>query len=230
MAAATAARMREIDRIATEETGPSLLQMMENAGRSMAVLAMRTLGPGAPAARVLVVAGAGGNGAGGICAARHLASRVGQVTAWVSDPERLSAAGCAQFGTYRHSAGATLTSPEPGALDGYDLIVDAVLGYGFRGAPTGAGALMIERIGDASAEVLSLDLPSGLDPDSGDIADPCVVASATLTLHLPKPGLANPVAGDLLVADLGIPADVSRRAEVAPPCYGPAFVMRLKRA
>ena len=66
MAAATAARMREIDRIATEETGPSLLQMMENAGRSMAVLAMRTLGPGAPAARVLVVAGAGGNGAGGI--------------------------------------------------------------------------------------------------------------------------------------------------------------------
>jgi NAD(P)H-hydrate repair Nnr-like enzyme with NAD(P)H-hydrate epimerase domain len=73
--AVDSAQMREVDRIAVEETGPSLYQMMENAGRNLALLAMQLLDGGWERAKVLVLAGSGGNGDGGICSARHLANR-----------------------------------------------------------------------------------------------------------------------------------------------------------
>ena len=67
--AVDSAQMREVDRIAVEETGPNLFQMMENAGRNLALLAIQLLGEGWERAKVLVLAGSGGNGGGGICAA-----------------------------------------------------------------------------------------------------------------------------------------------------------------
>lgn len=73
--AITADQMREVDRIAIEETGPNLYQMMENAGRNLAALAIDLLGSGWTKASVVVLAGKGGNGGGGICATRHLANR-----------------------------------------------------------------------------------------------------------------------------------------------------------
>ncbi len=73
--AVTADEMREVDRIAMEETGPNLFQMMENVGRNLALLAIKVLGKGWEKARVVAIAGSGGNGGGGICAARHLANR-----------------------------------------------------------------------------------------------------------------------------------------------------------
>jgi NAD(P)H-hydrate epimerase len=67
--------MREIDRSAIEETGPNLFQMMENAGRNLALQAIEVIGPAWRERHVVLLAGAGGNGGGGICAARHLANR-----------------------------------------------------------------------------------------------------------------------------------------------------------
>jgi NAD(P)H-hydrate epimerase len=82
----TTERMREVDRIAIEETGPNLYQMMENAGRNLALLAIELLGPNWSAAKVSVLAGNGGNGGGGICAARHLANQGCAVYLCLSDP------------------------------------------------------------------------------------------------------------------------------------------------
>ena len=73
-------------------------------------------------------------------------------------------------------------------------------------------------------------LPSGIHPDSGEAPGVHVDAHATLTLHLPKPGLRSPAAGLLFVADLGIPAGVSRRMGIPAPIYGPTFVTPLERA
>src|SRR6516164_7797569 len=87
--AVDAAQMREVDRIAMEETGPNLFQMMENAGRNLARLAMDVLGGRWRHAKVLVLAGSGGNGGGGICAARHLANRDVSVTLCLADPSKL---------------------------------------------------------------------------------------------------------------------------------------------
>jgi hypothetical protein len=75
--AVTAAEMREIDRIAAGETGPNLFQMMENAGRNLALQAIEVLGPDWRERHILVLAGGGGNGGGGICAARHLVQDAG---------------------------------------------------------------------------------------------------------------------------------------------------------
>ena len=111
----------------------------------------------------------------------------------------------------------------------YDVVVDALIGYGLRDAPSGQAAQAIAWMNAASAVILSLDLPTGLDAVSGQAPGACVAPAATLTLHLPKPGLLNLVAGDLLVADLGIPDAVTKRVGVAPPRYGPTFATPLLR-
>src|SRR5215471_18431321 len=87
--AVTAEQMREVDRIAMQETGPNLFQMMENAGRNLAALSMELLGNGWQQASYLVLAGSGGNGGGGICAGRHLANHGCRVSLCLADPEQL---------------------------------------------------------------------------------------------------------------------------------------------
>src|SRR5215470_6033667 len=86
----TTEQMREIDRIAIDETGPNLFQMMENAGRNLALQVMEILGARRNTGKVMVLAGGGGNGGGGICAARHLANRDVKVGLCLSAPNRLS--------------------------------------------------------------------------------------------------------------------------------------------
>lgn len=227
VAAVTAREMREIDRIAVEETGPTLLQMMEHAGRSMAELVGETLGGHLASARVLVLAGAGGNGGGGICAARHLATRVDRTAVCLAKPDRLSEAAHRQLEVYRHTGGAVVAASAPFGPDDYDIVVDALIGYGLQGRPRAGAADLIERASGSAARVLSLDLPSGLDADTGEAPGAHVRADATLTLHLPKPGLSSAAAGLLFLADLGIPPAVTRRLGIEPPRYGSAFLVPL---
>jgi NAD(P)H-hydrate epimerase len=230
MSALTSREMREIDRLAVEETGPALLQMMENAGRSMAVLTLRKLRDVYPAARVVVLAGPGGNGGGGICAARHLAWRLDEVEVCLSAPlERLSEATRVQLDLFLATGRTVVSAADLTRSEPPDLIVDALIGYGLREAPRGEAASLIEWANGSGAIIVSLDLPSGLDADTGDTPGAHVRPSATLTLHMPKPGLVNPVAGRLYVADLGIPAGVTGRIGVEPPLYGPAFVVPIAR-
>lgn len=210
-------QMREIDRIAVEETGPNLLQMMENAGRSLAQLVLTHLGENANEARVLVMAGPGGNGGGGICAARHLALRTARVDLCLVEPDRLSTAAAHQLRVFRATGQRMLSLDDisaPGVGEEYDVVVDAVLGYSLRGSPRGKVKKAILWMQDAGVRLVSLDLASGVDADTGDTPGVFVTAEATLTLHLPKPGLENPATGALWLADLGIPASISRRAGV----------------
>lgn len=101
--AVTADQMREIDRIAVNETGPILPQMMENAGRNLAELAIELLGASWRQAELVVLAGSGGNGGGGVCAARHLANHGARVHLCLAQPERLTEATALQrnFSIYR---------------------------------------------------------------------------------------------------------------------------------
>jgi NAD(P)H-hydrate epimerase len=229
LAPVTRKQMLEIDRIAVGESGPSLLQMMENAGRSLAELALRILPEPLSHGRVLVVAGPGGNGGGGICGARHLVTRAARVELCLVEPDRLSPGAEAQLAIYRLTDGEE--TPMVGAEErgAYDLLIDAVIGYGLRGAPAGEAERAIRWMGAARTPVLSLDLPSGLDPDTGETPGVFVAARSTLTLHLPKPGLRNQAAGGLWVADLGIPAEVTQRVGVPGPAYGDGFVVPLER-
>lgn len=230
MASATRDQMTEIDRIAVEETGPSLAQMMENAGRSMATLTLRHLPSYDPATRILVVAGVGGNGGGGICAARHLAARFEHVRLCLTRPDELSRMAARQLEIYRHTRGRVV--PLSGADDRHPnaVVIDAVLGYGLDGSPRGEADQAIRLMSGLGADILSLDVPSGVDATTGSAAGVHVVAHATLTLHMPKPGLKSSAAGDLFVADLGIPEAVTRRVGLVAPEYGADFITPLTRA
>ncbi len=197
--------MREVDRIAVEETGPNLFQMMENAGRNLALQAIEVLGDGWRGAEIVVLAGTGGNGGGGICAARHLANRQGGVTLVLSNPAKLSDVTRFQHQVYKATPGGELRLDELGSVD---LIVDAIIGYSLSGAPTGSAGAMIEWANDSEAPTLALDVPSGIDSTTGEAFGIATRPQWTMTLALPKTGLHPERAGVLYLADIGIPAAV----------------------
>jgi len=222
--------MREVDRLMVEEMGISLPQMMENAGRSAALLARRLVGGDAAGRRIVVLAGPGGNGGGGLAAARHLvvagASVVVRLGAAV---DRLAPATSAQLAILERMD-VDIATGAPASLDEPDLVLDALLGYGQRGAPRGQVAALIEW--SAGLRVLSLDVPSGLELESGVLRSPRVRACATLTLALPKAGLRAPGAaeavGDLFLADISVPAVVYERLGLAYESpFGRSSVVRV---
>ena len=223
--ALTPAQMALVDRIMVDEFGVAVLQLMEVAGQAVAAWAReRFLGGDARGKRVLVLAGSGGNGGDGMVAARFLHSWGGDPAVWLShEAATLQGAAAHQFRSLR-TLGLPIHPPsEPGreesaALPGADLIIDALLGFGLSGPPSGPAARLITAANGHPAPVLAVDLPSGLDARTGELYDPCIRAEATLTLALPKTGLlapaARPVIGELAVADIGIPLEVYDRIGV----------------
>ncbi len=229
--AVTTAQMREVDRVAIEETGPNLFQMMENAGRDLAATVLAHLGGEATRRMVLVLAGTGGNGGGGIVAARHLANRGVAVNLMIPDDSKLSDVPRAQFETFRHSGG-DVVAELPAATP--HVVIDALIGYSLVGAPRGTAADMIGLVADLSSRgawVISLDIPSGMDATTGARPGPVVAPNVTLTLALPKTGLVAEGAGSLLLGDLGIPAATYRRSGIAwdGPVFDDRFVVGLSR-
>jgi NAD(P)H-hydrate epimerase len=226
--AITAEQMREVDRIATAETGPSLLQMMENAGRSLASLALELLGPHWRTSRVVVLAGSGGNGGGGICAGRHLLNRGVEVTACLANPRELSDVTRFQRRIFEVAAGKEVRLADLGDTQA-DLIIDALIGYGLKAAPRGTTTELIAWADARDIPILALDLPSGIDAATGQTPGAFIRPKWTLTLALPKLGLSPQNSGEIFLADLGIPPAVLR--QVAPdytPPYGKSFVVALK--
>lgn len=202
--ALTADQMREVDRVMLDEQHIDLIQMMENAGRNLADLAQHRYAP----ANVVVLAGPGGNGGGGLVAARHLANRGAQVHVVIANDNQRVPATERQLDILRRMDIPTLVEPPQHS----DFVVDALLGYSLRGNPHGRAASLIDWANTGSAPILSLDTPSGLDVTTGEAATPCIRADATLTLALPKVGLLrSPQVGELYLADISVPPQVYAR-------------------
>ncbi len=198
----SAGEMREVDRIMVEELGIELVQMMENAGSALATLVKSLYRP----STVVVLAGRGGNGGGGLVGARHLANRGVAVTVAFSS-SALESVTEHQLRILQRMGVQVTEEPEPG-----DVIVDALIGYNLRGDPSGRAAELIEWSNGADVPVVSLDTPSGLDVTTGRVAEPCIEADATVTLALPKAGLARaPQVGRLFLADISVPPLVYTR-------------------
>ena len=210
--AVSVAQMREVDRIAVETFGLTLLQMMENAGRNVAENIYDMLGAVGP---VAILAGAGGNGGGGLCAARHLHNHGFPVSVILSGAA--SGLGDAASNQLRILQAAGIlpmveTHVEE-VLASAAIIVDALIGYGLRQAPRGRTAELIAMCNRASAPVLSLDVPSGIDASTGAAPGAVVRSARTLTLALPKVGLQQ-ADGELYLGDIGIPPEVYQRVGV----------------
>lgn len=218
----TADEMRAVDRLTIEEFGVDLVRMMENAGRSLAELAISRFAPSS----VVVLAGAGGNGGGGLVAARHLANRGVRVA--VSAPADRLAPVTAEQLVAGWKAGVHLD----GDLATPDLIIDALVGYGLDGGLRGRAATLVGRANAATAPILSLDAPSGLDVTSGS-PGVCALATVTMTLAAPKVGLRHSIAvGELYLADISVPPAVYRRVGVTGPlpAFARAQIIRVDRS
>jgi NAD(P)H-hydrate epimerase len=209
--------MAEVDRITVEELGFDVLQVMEIAGRAVALFARDMLGGDPRGKRVLLLCGTGGNGGDGMVAARHLANWGAEVEiALSSRPERGPALHqvsiIERLGLPIHERGSLTPLPDA------DLIVDALLGFSLSGAPRGESARLIRLANEHEAPILAIDLSSGMDATTGECFEPTVQATATLTLGLPKTGFFAEIArkslGKLVVADIGIPTEAYRRAGV----------------
>lgn len=180
--------------------------------------------------QITVLCGLGNNGGGGMVAARHLHNMGARVSVVLSgDPEHLKDVPAHQWAILRAMA-LDCASFE---LDASALILDALLGYGSKGDPRPPIRDWIERANTSGVPILALDSPSGLDTTSGEPGRPCVRATATMALALPKTGLlaarAKDFVGELHLADIGVPPTLYRRLGVQVPLlFAEEAVVRLQ--
>ncbi|GAC1473690.1 MAG: hypothetical protein PVS3B2_04900 [Candidatus Dormibacteraceae bacterium] len=190
-------QVKEVDALAQERFGISVEWLMEAAGWQLARFCPK---------RTAVVCGVGNNAGDGLAAARHL-HRWGKLAS-VSciDRARLQGAAAKELVALRRIGVEVASDLQLGEAD---AVIDAIFGTGLSRRPEGAFAAWIEAVNASQKQVIAVDVPSGLDADTGVAYAPVVLAHTTVTLGLPKPGLLTGdgprLAGDVWVADIGVP-------------------------
>lgn len=217
----TAEEMQAVDRRAIEVCGIPALDLMENAGRGVtretAAFMERRLGLKVADTLITVCCGRGNNGGDGLVAARLLKEMGGEVMAYIAPPKReggytqevqTNLTRAAEAGVSVHQASEELVELDV-RLRSSALLIDALLGTGSSGKPAGLIHKMIQRMTKSAKPVVAVDLPSGLNPDTGYHSGVVVQAALTCTLGLPKRGLlaapAQRYVGELKVLDIGFP-------------------------
>ena len=220
----TADQMREADRRTIQDIGIPSLVLMENAGRQV-VAAMESFFDDLAERRVAILCGKGNNGGDGFVVARTLHQRgieasvfvVGQV-AEIKGDARINLEILGRLGV------TVVEIDDEGQwelhfseISEHDLIVDALFGTGLRSALTGIYETVIADINTSDLPVVSIDLPSGMSADTPDLIGDCIDATITVTLGAPKVPLILPPAeqksGEVVIADIGIPAEVFETLE-----------------
>jgi NAD(P)H-hydrate epimerase len=218
--------MRELDRATIEDHGTPGILLMERAGRGV-VRALREALPERANQRVLVVCGKGNNGGDGYVVARELRRRNAQVTVISTTPTAaLGGDARTTYQRYLSEGGVVHRLDQGGAAwdrlrreaEDADVIVDALLGPGFHGDLEGDLVDIIEILNASSAFAVSVDVPSGLEADTGQVSLACVLADLTVTFGCAKvgcfvePGRAH--AGRVETVDIGIAAAALDGSEV----------------
>lgn len=211
----TAQQMKEIDQTAIEKYGIPSLQLMEKAGFGTAQAAIRMLAE-VKNKKVFIFCGKGNNGGDGFVAGRYLTQKKAKVKLFLLG-KKSELKGDALVNLKKalkmKLPVAEVTQPKkiPEKLE-CDLIVDAIFGTGFKGEVCGLEKEVIQKINDSRIPTLAVDIPSGLDADTGEVKSICVQAAQTVTMGLPKiaqffyPGKA--FCGEVAVVDIGVPAEV----------------------
>jgi NAD(P)H-hydrate epimerase len=231
----TSETMRQIDREAIDGRGIPSDELMENAGRGIAEAILRNHFPSPTGARAAVFCGKGNNGGDGYVVARYLSQAGVEVTVYFLGPlEKLSKDARLNFDRV---AGMGLELNEISAVNDLpdqlecDLIIDAIFGTGFEGAPRGLSGEIIEYINAQDFAIASVDMPSGLNADNGVYEGAVVAADNTYTLALPKYGLfispGREVAGEVEVIPIGIPDDVVASFDLKISLTGSRYVSGL---
>lgn len=203
----TPEEMARIEREAIN-MGISVEDMMERAGMEVALFLKRKIGD-LKGKSVLVFCGTGNNGGDGLVAARYLLSMGADVKVVLLGKEDEIKTEEARK-NWKRFEGEKIQAKEPDDLQRIkrtDVVVDAIFGTGIKGRVREPARTAIELINRMECYKVSVDIPSGLDPLTGEVHDVSVRANATVALHMPKIGLKGKeeFTGEVYVAPIGIP-------------------------
>jgi len=227
-------KMGEIDREAMRTFGIPGIVLMENAGLQVVNL-VNKICPAKKRGKILIFCGRGNNGGDGFVISRHLHRQGYNVETWaLGHLEEYKGDAALNYNILLKSGYAVNRVAEKnpfaavGDLTTEDLIIDALLGTGLRRQVDGAVAEIISAINSSKARVLSVDVPSGVSADTGEVMGVAVKADYTVTFALPKRGLllfpGAEHCGVLLVADIGIPQQLLSQAEIKENLITGAYV------
>lgn len=208
----SAEESRNVDWLAKSQGHIMGIILMENAGRGIADILLEEN----PKGKVVVCCGRGNNGGDGFVIARHLNAAGVDVTVLLfANPKELMGDACMNHAIIAHSDIPMKVLTSPSAEDLKNIfkdagwIVDALVGTGQKGALRHPFDVVARQINESGAKVLAVDLPSGLDADTGIASDPTIKATITATMVAPKTGFQNPEAqvylGKLMVVAIGLP-------------------------
>jgi len=206
-----------------ENNGYSLLgmhksYMMENAGHGLADFIISKMGSSLSGKNIVSFCGTGNNGGDAIVASRHLAGHYGaNVTVIIlGNPVEISTEECSanwkiisKMKSIRIFSGTKVLETAAEEISNGDIIIDGIFGTGIKGNIRNPHSSAIDIINDSKAYVVSVDIPSGLNPDTGITHDKCVKADATVTFHRIKNGLIGrqEYTGHLHLEMIGIPIE-----------------------
>jgi NAD(P)H-hydrate epimerase len=217
---------RLVDRIAIDEYGISGIVLMENAGRGACDCIVGVAeggGRGGDRSPVVIFCGGGNNGGDGYVIARYLRNAGFDVRIGVaSDPTSLPPDAATNYRICR-AMNVSMAAADSVAIDAADVVVDALLGTGFRGVVRATLAELIERINHADKRaVVAIDIPSGLDCDTGQPSNATIRADQTVTFFTSKRGFEFDVSDEytggrehIRVVDIGAPHDIVERILLA---------------
>jgi NAD(P)H-hydrate epimerase len=218
----TREQVRLIDRIAIEKYHIPGIVLMENAARGTSKVVLDML-RGKSNQDILILCGGGNNGGDGLATARHLHNhRQNLVIGIGTDPSRYQGDALINWRIIEamnlprlpwQQAFTQMPSPH--------LIIDAIFGTGLRETPRSPFPEIVKQLSETQSPVLSIDLPSGLDCDTGKPLGPCIRATRTVTFVAEKIGFRNPGAkeftGEVTVADIGCPREAIDEAIMMRP-------------
>jgi NAD(P)H-hydrate epimerase len=223
MLVVTSEEMKKLDQSAIKDYGIPGIVLMENAGLQVVKVVEKVLGD-LSGKEIAIFVGKGNNGGDGLVVARHLLNRGASVKVLIlADYEEIKGDARVNLEIWR-KMGQKVHSLTRGdglnvirlILMNVDLVIDAVYGTGFRGTVGEKIGSVIEVLNKSGKSIIAVDVPSGLEADTGMVNGPCIRASHTVTFGLPKVGLiigAGPeYAGELHVADISIPAAVIEKS------------------
>ena len=216
----TASEMKAIEKEAIESYGIPSIVLMEHAGKSLAEKCFKILDENCRFKKVVVFSGKGNNGGDGFVCARHLINKGIEVKViLMSDSQELKGNAKINFDILQKMNVEIFSALSEDSLHmiklhltDADIIIDAIYGTGFKGKAAGIVGKTIEMLSDCDGRIISVDLPSGIEADTGRINGPCVKADYTLTFGLPKiglylePGSSN--SGQIEIVDISLPREL----------------------
>jgi NAD(P)H-hydrate epimerase len=208
-----------------------VIELMENAGLNVAVLARRMLGGSVTGRKVCCIAGKGNNGGDALVAARHLHNWGASVKVVLGgSKDEIRDVPARQLATVERM-GIPIEGPR-GRVDDSEILVDGLLGYGSKGNPRDLVAVLIRDSNSSGMPILAVDLPSGLDPTTGEPNEPCIIARATVTFGMLKTGFLNPKShrfvGELYLADISMPRELYTGYSQGPSYFANDTMVRVR--